>query len=54
MVAVAGALYFRSVNMLEMGPSSLWQYWVKASRMLEMLWPELISMIGSSGRKIFL
>ena len=29
-VAVAGALYFKSVKMLDVGPSSLWQCWIRA------------------------
>ena len=49
-VAVAGTLYFNSVKMLDMGPSSLWQYYFKTSRMFVMLWPELMSMTGSSVR----
>ena len=53
-VAVAGALYLSSVNMLYMRPISLWRYWIIASRMFEMMWPGSMSMIGSSGRYIFL
>ena len=40
--------------MPEVGPNSLCQYCTIASLIFEMLWPELTSIIGSSGRDIFL